>query len=145
MKTEVTHYVLGFAFTEDGNKVILIEKQKPEWQKGLYNGVGGKIEGDDASGPDAMQREFKEETGLDIKADDWHYVGNMVGKDWTVSVYSVFTDRVAECKTCTDEKIKLVRIDFANNNFLPCIDNIPALLYLCRIKEPFSHFRLFYQ
>ncbi len=38
------HYVVTFLFTPDLQKVWLIEKQKPEWQKGCLNGIGGKIE-----------------------------------------------------------------------------------------------------
>jgi 8-oxo-dGTP diphosphatase len=55
-------YVLGFAFDKSDN-VILVRKQKPKWQKGLLNGVGGKIEIGETSS-DAMFREFREETGL---------------------------------------------------------------------------------
>lgn len=44
-------YVLGFAFTpkdlKGNQKVVLIEKLKPEWQKGKFNGIGGKLEKDD--------------------------------------------------------------------------------------------------
>lgn len=48
---------------ETHNKVLLVEKQKPEWQKGLFNLVGGKIEA--GEGPiDAAIRELHEESGL---------------------------------------------------------------------------------
>ena len=36
--------VVGFAFTEDRRSVILIRKNRPEWQAGRLNGVGGHIE-----------------------------------------------------------------------------------------------------
>lgn len=59
-------YVLGFGFTEPtrsaGTGVILIKKKRPDWQAGLLNGVGGKIEKDE-SPYQAMRREFREETG----------------------------------------------------------------------------------
>lgn len=56
-------YVCGFLFTEDKKNVVLIDKLKPEWQAGLLNGVGGKIEPGEAATA-AMIREFEEETGL---------------------------------------------------------------------------------
>jgi len=59
----MTSYCLGFAFTDDDHFVVLIRKNKPAWQKGLFNGVGGKIE-DDELIHDAMVREFREETGI---------------------------------------------------------------------------------
>lgn len=51
--------VAGFLFA--GNFVLLVEKQKPIWQKGLLNGVGGVIEQHETP-LDAMRREFHEET-----------------------------------------------------------------------------------
>ncbi|GAF81529.1 unnamed protein product [marine sediment metagenome] len=70
-------FVVGFAFTEDGNSVLLIKKNRPEWQAGCLNGVGGKIEGGET--PDqAMIRECLEETGLYL---DWSCRGLMKGKN----------------------------------------------------------------
>lgn len=62
--------VVGFLFSEDSKKVLLIEKKTPAWQKGFCNGVGGKIEANE-SAIDAMRREFREETGMFV--DKWHY------------------------------------------------------------------------
>lgn len=28
----------------DGKKILLMKKNSPDWQKGLYNGIGGKVE-----------------------------------------------------------------------------------------------------
>ncbi len=58
--TEKARYVLGFAFDKHDN-VLLVQKTKPKWQMGLYNGIGGRIETWDKSDADAMRREFKEE------------------------------------------------------------------------------------
>jgi 8-oxo-dGTP diphosphatase len=65
------HYVVGFMLDPTLSKVVLISKLRPEWQKGLLNGVGGKVEpGEDALA--AMCREFAEEAGLEL---DWqHYL-----------------------------------------------------------------------
>lgn len=56
-------YCLGFAFTDNDNFVVLIRKNKPAWQKGLLNGVGGKVEANELA-HEAMVREFREETGI---------------------------------------------------------------------------------
>ena len=62
--TEKRKYVVGFMLDPTLSKVVLIRKTKPEWQAGLLNGVGGKIEPDEGA-LTAMYREFKEETGVE--------------------------------------------------------------------------------
>ena len=54
-------YVLGFYF--DGDRVLLINKTKPEWQRGKLNGLGGTVESGEAPIL-GMVREFREESGL---------------------------------------------------------------------------------
>ena len=41
---EMMNYCAGFLFDPEKELVVLIEKQKPAWQKGKLNAVGGKIE-----------------------------------------------------------------------------------------------------
>jgi 8-oxo-dGTP diphosphatase len=64
----VTEYVAGFAFS--CNRVALILKQRPSWQRGRYNGIGGHVE-DGESPRQAMAREFAEETALQTYESDW--------------------------------------------------------------------------
>jgi 8-oxo-dGTP pyrophosphatase MutT (NUDIX family) len=54
--------VAGFLFYR--HMVLLVEKTRPKWQVGLLNAIGGKIEPSE-TGAQAMDREFREETGLD--------------------------------------------------------------------------------
>lgn len=64
----MSDYVVGFLFTHGHRDVALIRKNKPEWQRGRYNGIGGKIElGENPK--QAMTREFLEEAGVVIN--DW--------------------------------------------------------------------------
>lgn len=86
-------YCLGFMFNKKLTDVLLIEKQKPEWQKGFINGIGGKIEQGENS-LDAIIREFREETGIDSNKEDWHYVITMSGDDWQVDVYTSISDSI---------------------------------------------------
>lgn len=71
-------YVLGFAFDPPYKNVVLIRKNRPAFQAGKLNGVGGKLEVDEAP-VDAMVREFYEETGLRTKQSSWH----MFAKFWS--------------------------------------------------------------
>jgi len=75
-------YVLVNAqkFASNHNHILLIEKQKPEWQRGKYNLVGGKIEPDEDP-YDAAQREFAEETGYKSPVTSVEQMGIVKG-DW---------------------------------------------------------------
>lgn len=64
---EQTKYVIGFLFNSK-DSVLLIRKNRPEWQKGKLNGIGGHVEKGE-SYLQAMRREFFEEAGVDIP--DW--------------------------------------------------------------------------
>jgi 8-oxo-dGTP diphosphatase len=68
MKT--TEYVAGFLLSNCNDYVLLIMKQKPDWQAGKYNAVGGKVERNETA-YDAMVREFKEETDLALPPGAW--------------------------------------------------------------------------
>lgn len=67
-------YVLGFAFTntsDPASSFVLVRlKARPEWQKGWFNGIGGRIEEDERP-VQAMVREFREETGIETIESDW--------------------------------------------------------------------------
>lgn len=75
------HYVCGFYFDHLLKQVVLIWKNKPAWQKGKLNGVGGKIEENETPFA-AMRREFKEETGIDHE--DWNHLIVLTGAEWKV-------------------------------------------------------------
>lgn len=106
------YYVLGFLFTEDGKKVVLIHKNRPDWQAGYLNGVGGHIENSDDNSELAMVREFYEETGVLIE--NWTPLAAMQGKDWSVDCYKAFSDKAYDIKTITDEEVILVDVDKIN-------------------------------
>jgi len=58
-------------FSENKQEVLLIQKDRLEWQAGKLNGIGGKQEPNDSTSLDTQIREFKEETGIDTKISDW--------------------------------------------------------------------------
>lgn len=74
-------YVAGFLFSADRERVVLVEKIRPDWQRGRLNGVGGKIAASDASPHAAMVREFEEEAGLRVggweKFREIHHLGDL--------------------------------------------------------------------
>ena len=66
-------YVIGFMFDNSMENVCLIQKNRPGWQAGKLNGVGGHIEPGEFP-IDAMVREFCEETGVKTEVSTWAYV-----------------------------------------------------------------------
>ena len=83
--TGKTDYVLGFAFAAKRTRVLLVMKQSPAWQRGKFNGVGGKVEPEEYV-TEAMSREFREETGLHVRRELWGTVAELIGPDYRVSV-----------------------------------------------------------
>lgn len=139
-------YVLGFAFSRDGKNVILIEKLRPEWQKGKLNGVGGKVEPEDISPLHAMIREFKEETGVDTferigdLTNGWTHYGTMTfhnditGEPCRIYLFKMFSNCIYQCKTVEDELVFRISIDDTLTE-KPLMHNLPILIPLALSKE----------
>ena len=89
-------YVMGFVFNKAKDRVLLIRKNKPEWQAGHWNGVGGKINvigiapDFDKSPLVAIRREVKEETG--VVGYDWKHCITFTCPGGTVFVFSAISD-----------------------------------------------------
>jgi 8-oxo-dGTP diphosphatase len=83
--TDVKRYCIGFLF-HNSNQVLLVNKTHPDWQVGLWNGVGGVIEEGEAP-RDAMPREFMEETGIKMSADDWTHFCTEYGPGYELYCY----------------------------------------------------------
>lgn len=123
-----TQYVLGFLFTTNGH-VWLIRKNKPEWQKGLLNGIGGKIEKGETPSQ-AMSREFAEEGGHAIGT--WKWYGTLTDV-YNYEVFCFYTISDAEVTSMTDEKVELVSL-----KKLP-VDIIPNLSWLIPMAVSFEN------
>ena len=98
------HYVLGFIFNKYRDKILLIEKNRPVWAAGHWNGIGGKVEheidGRLETPDEAMFRECAEETGI-YRADFEHAI-TMLCDGGTFFVYRSF---------CIEDKIPFTQIE----------------------------------
>jgi 8-oxo-dGTP diphosphatase len=122
----MTEYVVGFAFNTYDHQVALIRKNRPKWQAGKLNGIGGHIE--PGEWPiDAMVREFQEETGLTTLPADWKHFVTMKFPEATIYFYKAWLPSLIleKLKTTTDEVI--VKIDYRE---LGQMGVIPNLLWL---------------
>ena len=137
----MTRYVLGFAFDGAGKNVVLIRKNKPIWQAGKFNGVGGKIEKGETA-LRAMTREFNEETGVITDQHEWNLLGFMNGTDWECVVFHLFRDEVVELvKTTTDEEVHTFPVFIAQSE-IPTISNVPWLIEAARNQRQKQDFKI---
>lgn len=132
-------YVLGFAFSKDREEIVLIEKQKPDWQKGKLNGIGGKIEQSDINQLEAMIREFREETGVDTSPDQWQEFGCMTfenditGFPCKIYLFKMFDNCIYSCDTMEIEKVLLIDLNYLSDYNL--MHNLPVLIPIALSDE----------
>lgn len=103
-------YVAGFMIAADG-RVALVRKNRPDWQRGKLNGIGGKIE-DGETALQAMIREFKEETGCPTRPRDWYEFCVLGDRSTEFRVHFFFSHVVGfpDLRTTTDEEIVKVPV-----------------------------------
>lgn len=127
--------VVGFLVDKPVTAVLLVHKNRPDWQAGRLNGIGGKVE-DGEDWLAAMDREFREET--DGGAHEWVHFASMqrggdrpyevrfyyaVGEPWRVSGR-------------TDERVEVLDVRQVTDGFkadvfnaAAFVDNVAFLVY----------------
>lgn len=105
-------YVLGFALSPFGRRVALIRKNRPAWQAGRFNGIGGKTEQGE-SPADAMAREFFEESGCQTAPEAWAPFALLTGPGYRVVVFRTELSEVqlSGLRSATDETVIVVETD----------------------------------
>lgn len=102
-------YVVGFLFSPTAEYVALIEKQRPLWQAGRLNGIGGKIElGESAL--KAMRREFRDEAGADIET--WRLFATMTWRGELIHFFVARAPEDIELQSLTDERVAWYRTEY---------------------------------
>ena len=122
-------YVVGFAFGPNKNAVVLVCKTHPDWQAGLLNGIGGKVNAGETHAQ-AMVREYKEEAGVETDPECWQPVVEMEYPGGVISFFRTFDpDAYHLAKTMTDEEV--VPINLGELSEYRCVANINWILPLC--------------
>jgi 8-oxo-dGTP diphosphatase len=115
----MTEYVVGLAFSEQKDRIVLIKKKRgPAQLIGKWNGVGGHLEVGELPGA-AMVREFKEETGVETTHDQWTEFMQLEGTDWAVVFFYCISNATQAARTTEDE---VVGSWYVNN--LPHMDHL---------------------
>ena len=119
----IQQYACGYLIGPD-RRVVLIRKNRPEWQAGRLNGVGGHVEPGETP-VEAMRREFREETGLDV--DGWEHFATILWSTGETYFYRRFAadDLIDAVRTVTDEVIEVHPMEDT-----PWNDGVAALSWL---------------
>ena len=119
----MVNYVCGLMFSPELDRVALIRKNRPEFQRGRLNGIGGKIE-ENETPIDAMVREFWEETGCKTDHSDWvlfhkieEYNEDEYDYGYSVCFYCCSSNKIDELQTMTDEPIEVISCGSVNEAF----------------------------
>lgn len=125
----MTQYVAGFMF--EGDRVALVVKNRPAWQAGRMNGIGGHVE-EGESPEQAMVREFFEETGVSTSTDDWKNFVRLEGNEFAVDFFFTYGD-LSKIQSTTDEQI--VMADVSTIRAENSIPNLTWLIPMAKTME----------
>jgi 8-oxo-dGTP diphosphatase len=120
-------------FDDDMKSVLMIKKNRPEWQKGLLNGIGGKMEHGEIP-IETMIREFQEECGIKTFESDWLSVLDLRFKEAIIYFFAGKNSQIYHSAiSLTDEMV--VRCDVGNilnGSIARTIENIASLITLSK-------------
>lgn len=135
----MTRYTLGFLFKNNDTEVLLIRKNRPEWQAGYLNGIGGKMH--TGEHPDeTMAREANEEAGIHGVA--WQQFATMNFAQATVRCYRAHWAGEGECPIIQneDEQVGWYYVDSVMAGIPPTVPNLRWLIPLALDKQ--AHFTM---
>lgn len=95
----------------DNEEILLLKKNNPDWQKGLYNGIGGKVELN-TTPLETIIKKCQEELGVNIS--NWIELDSEISSSGIEIVYFLTTLNEGEIKKLqsqTDERAELFSIN----------------------------------
>lgn len=102
----------------DNEEILLLKKNNPDWQKGLYNGIGGKVELN-TTPLETIIKKCQEELGVNIS--NWIELDSEISSSGVEIVYFLTTLNEGEIKKLqskTDERAELFSINSLPSNIL---------------------------
>jgi 8-oxo-dGTP diphosphatase len=137
---EYVNYVNGFMINPVTRDVLFIKKNRPTFQVGKWNGIGGKLEKGE-SPIEAMVREFREETGVVTAQNDWEHTITLTGKGdegvglllyagFKVHFYRMFVEKMPDFHQMTDEYVAVGNLAYLYRDDFPTLDNMKWILPL---------------
>ena len=102
----------------DNKEILLLKKNNPDWQRGLYNGIGGKVELN-TTPLETIIKKCQEELGVNIS--NWIELDSEISSSGIEIVYFLTTLNEGEIKKLqsqTDERAELFSINNLPTNIL---------------------------
>lgn len=102
----------------DNKEILLLKKNNPDWQKGLYNWIGGKVELN-TTPLETIIKKCQEELGINIS--NWIELDSEISSSGIEIVYFLTTLNEGEIKKLqsqTDERAELFSINNLPTNIL---------------------------
>lgn len=102
----------------DNKEILLLRKNNPDWQRGLYNGIGGKVELN-TTPLETIIKKCQEELGVNIS--NWIELDSEISSSGIEIVYFLTTLNEGEIKKLqsqTDERAELFSINNLPTNIL---------------------------
>lgn len=100
-------YTIGVYFNPTFREVVLMNKNRPEWQKGKINAPGGKVETFEEL-DECIVREFLEECCLITSESDWKHIGILYNSNlnYTVDIFTAIQkEQHGILQTGEDQKV----------------------------------------
>ena len=102
----------------DNKEILLLKKNNPDWQKGLYNGIGGKVELN-TTPLETIIKKCQEELGVNIS--NWIELDSEISSSGIEIVYFLTTlneNEIKKLQSQTDERAELFSINNLPTNIL---------------------------
>jgi 8-oxo-dGTP diphosphatase len=133
MNMKNQNYVLGFICDKNKEKFLLLRKNRPKYQEGFLNGIGGKVENNE-SYIECMIRETKEEIlyknkGFITYADNWEHITIFSFETGSVVCYVLYSD--CDFTLFSEGEDQLVEIhEIKNIDYKECLPPLEDVLNL---------------
>jgi 8-oxo-dGTP diphosphatase len=122
-------YCNGFMICPTTHEMLCVRKNRPAFQAGKWNGIGGKLEENELP-IEAMVREFREETTIVTTEAQWERTILLSGPDFSVHFFRTFVDAFPAFESPTDEMIWQMPIDTLLAPAAPVLANMKWILPL---------------
>lgn len=130
-------FALGFLFAPDQTgvrSVVLTMKQRPAWQAGFLNGIGGQVK-EDESPEDAMKRTFSEATGAGTWWQKWERFAIIQNEGRVVSCFRMNRDRLPTFHQRGDETVTAWKVRSVIEGKFPTLPDIAWLIPLAEAGQ----------